>query len=142
MRYCTRDAVFTLAVNISKEYLPLCGCAQTNAIVKNIADGGLFGGAVNRNSVFNCFYFLILFLHTTTCLGPYGPSSGGIYTVTYGSYYPYNGFVLGYTIYTCICTYIRIYTIYTHIYNSQKRIRCRGNSFHKVTVYIPPEDGR
>jgi hypothetical protein len=53
----------------------------------------LFGGAINRNNVFNCFYFLILFLYTTTCFSPYGPSSGGIYTVTCRSYYTYNGSV-------------------------------------------------
>jgi hypothetical protein len=33
----------------------------------------------------------IVFLYSTTCFGPYGPSLGGIYTVTYGSYYAYNG---------------------------------------------------
>jgi hypothetical protein len=50
----------------------------------------LLGGAINRNNVFICFYFLILILYTITCFGPCGPSSGGIYTVTYGSYYAYN----------------------------------------------------
>jgi hypothetical protein len=29
--------------------------------------------------------------YTTTGFGPYGPSSGGIYTVSYGSYYACNG---------------------------------------------------
>jgi hypothetical protein len=32
-----------------------------------------FRGAVNRNNISDCFYFLI-------CFCPYGPSSGGIYT--------------------------------------------------------------
>jgi hypothetical protein len=49
----------------------------------------LFGGVVNRNNGFNCFYFFISFQYTTTCFGPYGPSSGGIYTATYRSYYAY-----------------------------------------------------
>jgi hypothetical protein len=40
----------------------------------------LFGGTVDSNNVFNCFYFLILFSYTTTCFGPYVPSSSGIYS--------------------------------------------------------------
>jgi hypothetical protein len=35
----------------------------------------IFGGAVNRNSIFLNHYFI-----PTTCFGPYGPSSGRIYT--------------------------------------------------------------
>jgi hypothetical protein len=75
----------------------------------------LFGGAINRNNVFSCFYFLILFLYTSTCFGPYGPSSGGIYTVTYGSYYVYSGSVLGYTIYTYISFNLLCYTLFLYL---------------------------
>jgi hypothetical protein len=38
----------------------------------------IFGGAVNHNSIFSeCFYYYFI---PTTCFGPYGPSSDGIYT--------------------------------------------------------------
>jgi hypothetical protein len=38
----------------------------------------IFGGVVNRNSIFsNSFNYYFI---PTTCFSPYGPSSGGIYT--------------------------------------------------------------
>jgi hypothetical protein len=67
--------------------------AESSSVTYYIIYYDLFGGSVNRNNVLNCLYFVILFLCITTCFGPYGPSSGGIYTVTYGSYYAYNGSV-------------------------------------------------
>jgi hypothetical protein len=56
--------------------------------------GGPSVGIVHSRTQATEFSFYSI-LYTTTCFGPYGSSSGGIYTVTYGSYYAYNGSVLG-----------------------------------------------
>jgi hypothetical protein len=39
---------------------------------------------------FSIGFLFILFLYTAACFDPYGPSSGGMYTVTYGRYYAYS----------------------------------------------------
>jgi hypothetical protein len=53
--------------------------------------------------MFPIVFILLFFLYTTTCFGPYMPSSGEIYTVTYGSYHAYNGSVF------------RLYNVYIFI---------------------------
>jgi hypothetical protein len=64
----------------------------------------LFGGAVNRNNGLKSFYFLILFLYTTTCFGP----SGGIIAAMD----PF----LGYTIHTYICfSFLLCYTLLLYL---------------------------